>query len=64
MRELEMQRQLCQVRPLLQCVAVCCSVLQFVVVCCSVFQFQYVAVCCILLQCVPVYDQFVEFEMQ
>ena len=36
----------------LQCIAVCCSVLQCVAVCCSVFQ--CVAVCCSVLQCVPV----------
>jgi len=34
----------------LQCVAVCCSVLQCVAVCCSVLQ--CVAVCCSMLQCV------------
>ena len=48
---------------LLQCVAVCCSVLQYVVaVCCSVLQcvavcssvLQRVAVCCSVLQCVAV----------
>jgi len=33
---------------MLQCVAVCCSVLQYVAVCCSVLQ--YVAVCCSVLQ--------------
>ena len=45
---------------MLQCVAVCCSVLQCVVVCCSVLQcvavscsvLQCVAVCCSVLQCV------------
>ena len=36
--------------PVLQCVAVCCSVLQCVAVCCSVLQ--CVAVCCNVLQCV------------
>ena len=36
--------------PVLQCVAVCCSVLQCVAVCCSVLQ--CVAVCCSVLQCV------------
>jgi len=36
----------------LQCVAVCCSVLQRVAVCCSVLQ--CVAVCCGVLQCVAV----------
>ena len=36
----------------LQCVAVCCSVLQCVAVCCSVSQ--CVAVCCSVLQCVVV----------
>ena len=35
---------------MLQCVAVCCSVLQCVAVCCSVLQ--CVAVCCSVLQCV------------
>jgi len=43
---------------MLQCVAVCCSVLQCVAVCCSVLQclavcysvMQYVAACCSLLQ--------------
>ena len=35
---------------MLQCVAVCCSVLQRVAVCCSVLQ--CVAVCCSMLQCV------------
>jgi len=34
---------------MLQCVAVCCSVLQCVAVCCSVLQ--CVAVCCSVLQC-------------
>ena len=34
---------------MLQCVAVCCSVLQCVAVCCSVLQ--WVAVCCSVLQC-------------
>jgi len=38
---------------LLQCVAVCCSVLQCVAVCCSVLQ--CVAVCCSVLQCVAVF---------
>ena len=50
-------------RPVLQCVAVCCSVLQCVAVCCSVLQcvavccsvLQCVAVCCSVLQCVAVY---------
>ena len=37
---------------MLQCVAVCCSVLQCVAVCCSVLQ--CVAVCCSVLQCVAV----------
>ena len=37
---------------MLQCVAVCCSVLQSVAVCCSVLQ--CVAVCCSVLQCVAV----------
>jgi len=32
----------------LQCVAVCCSVLQYAAVCCNVLQ--YLAVCCNLLQ--------------
>ena len=36
----------------LQCVAVCCSVLQCVAVCCSVLQ--CVTVCCSVLQCVAV----------
>ena len=36
----------------LQCVAVCCSVLQCVVVCCSVLK--CVAVCCSVLQCAAV----------
>jgi len=40
------------VAPVLQCVAVCCSVLQLAVVCCSVLQ--CVAVCCSVLQCVAV----------
>jgi len=47
---------------LLQCVAVCCSVLKCVAVCCSVLQcvpvccsmLQCVAVCCSVLQCVAV----------
>ena len=47
---------------MLQCVAVCCSVLQCVAVCCSVLQcvavrcsaLQCVAVCCSVLQCVAV----------
>jgi len=46
----------------LQCVAVCCSVLQYVAVCCSMLQYvavcssmlQYVAVCCSVLQYVAV----------
>ena len=37
---------------MLQCVAVCCSVLQCVAKCCSVLQ--CVAVCCSVLQCVAV----------
>ena len=37
---------------MLQCVAVCYSVLQCVAVCCSVLQ--CVAVCCSVLQCVAV----------
>jgi len=37
---------------MVQCVAVCCSVLQYVAVCCSVLQ--CVAVCCSVLQCVAV----------
>ena len=37
---------------MLQCVAVCCSVLQCVAVCCSVLQCD--AVCCSVLQCVAV----------
>ena len=37
---------------MLQCVAVCCSVLQCVAVCCSVLQCS--AVCCSVLQCVAV----------
>ena len=37
---------------MLQCAAVCCSVLQGVAVCCSVLQ--CVAVCCSVLQCVAV----------
>ena len=37
---------------MLQCIAVCCSVLQCVAVCCSVLQ--CVAVCCSVLQCVVV----------
>ena len=37
---------------MLQCVAVCCSVVQCVAVCCSVLQ--CVAVCCSVLQCVAV----------
>jgi len=37
---------------MLQCVAVCCSVLQCVAVCCS--ELQSVAVCCSVLQCVAV----------
>jgi len=58
---------LCSIRMLLQCVAVCCSVLHCVAVCCSVLQcvfrvypllcsirmlLQCVAVCCSMLQCV------------
>ena len=47
---------------MLQCVAVCCSVLQCVAVCCSMFQcvavccsvLQYVTVCCNMLQYVAV----------
>ena len=47
---------------LLQCVAVCCSMLQYVAVCCSVLQcvavrcsvLQCVAMCCSVLQCVAV----------
>ena len=35
---------------MLQCAAVCCSVMQCVAVCCSVMQ--CVAVCCSVLQCV------------
>ena len=35
---------------MLQCVAVCCSVLRYVAVCCSMLQ--CVAVCCSVLQCV------------
>jgi len=42
--------------PLLQCVAVCCSVLQCVVVCCSVLQ--CVAVWCIVVHCVAVVRRF------
>ena len=38
--------------PVLQCVAVCCSVLQCVAVCCSVLQ--CAAVCCSVLQCAAV----------
>ena len=37
---------------MLQCVAVCCSVLQRVAACCSVLQ--CVTVCCSVLQCVAV----------
>jgi len=37
---------------MLQCAAVCCSVLQCTAVCCSVLQ--CVAVCCSVLQCVAV----------
>ena len=37
---------------MLQCVAVCCSVLQCAAVCCSVLQ--CVAVCCSVLQCAAV----------
>ena len=37
---------------MLQCVAVCCSVLQCAAVCCSVLQ--CVAVCCSVFQCVAV----------
>ena len=40
---------LCFARPVLQCVAACCSVLQRVAACCSVLQ--CVAVCCSVLQC-------------
>ena len=40
---------------MLQCVAVCCSVLQCVAVCCSVLQ--CVAVCCSVLQCVAVISE-------
>ena len=48
---------------MLQCAAVCCSVLQCVAVCCSVLQcaavcchiLQCVAVCCSVLQCVAVF---------
>jgi len=39
--------------PVLQCVAVCCSVLQCVAVCCSALQ--CVAVCCSVVQCVAVW---------
>ena len=47
---------------MLQCVAVCCSVLQCVAVCCSMLQcaavycsvLQSVPVCCSVFQCVPV----------
>ena len=39
-------------RHLMQCAAVCCSVLQCVEVCCSALQ--CVAVCCSVLQCVAV----------
>ena len=38
--------------PIVQCVAVCCSVLQCVAVCCNVLQ--WVAVCCSVLLCVAV----------
>jgi len=51
----------------LQCDAVCCSLLQFVALCCSILQFRQsiditmeqlvflcVAVCCSVLQCVAV----------
>ena len=38
----------------MQCVAVCCSVLQCVAVCCSVLK--RVVVCCSVLQCVAVYN--------
>ena len=41
-----------EVRCLLQCDAVCCSVLQCDAVCCSLLQ--CVAVCCSVLQCVAV----------
>ena len=44
--------------PVLQFIAVCCSVLQCVAVCCSVLQ--CVAVCCSVLQCVAVW-QYVAF---
>jgi len=37
----------------LQCVAMCCSVLQCIAVCCSVLQ--CVAVCCSVLQCIAVH---------
>ena len=40
---------------MIQCAAVCCSVLQGVAMCCSVFSvLQCVAVCCSVLQCVAV----------
>jgi len=47
---------------MMQCVAVCGSVLQYIAVCCSLVQcvavcgsvLQYVAVCCSLVQCVAV----------
>ena len=54
---------------MLQCVAVCCSLLQCIAVCCNVFSMsrcrnvcsrsvgvQCVAVCCSVLQCVRVVD--------
>jgi len=51
-----------RIPPVLQCVAVCCSVLQCVAVCYSALQcaavrcsvLQYVVVCCSVLQCVAV----------
>ena len=43
----------CNVCSVLQCVAVCCSVLQCVAVFCSMlYVLQCVAVCCSMLQCV------------
>jgi len=42
----------------LQCVAVCCSMLQCVAVCCSVLQCAVVAVWCSVLQCVAVCLQY------
>ena len=52
--ERDLQRKVCYsaLQRVLQCVAVCCSVLQCVAVCCSVLQ--YVAVCCSVLHCVAV----------